>query len=329
MMVTIEQEVSRLGEEAGHETHFIPEVFYGLLTAGWEKYSSNAEYAAAQYMDELPVMNAWAPYNWFIFGRGPYEYIRGRHLNIHVTASEVQRFVASRQPAGRRTRLIAFPYGTYEGATQPEALAMEMLTYLLDGYEGALAYLFPGGYDARYWRALAEMNRQLGMVEPYLLRGAVAARHSVAGQTPLPKPDPRLFDDCAPMDEPQRYEHMSLLQSWEFAGADSRLIAVGNYWERGEAFFRLSVDGLKVGESYVLREPTAARVFAAPSGRPAWTAEELRGGALLHVGAMRVSWLVVEPYREGEGYGEVVPQSDIASAMAARALAIAEACETQ
>lgn len=327
MMVTIEQEVSRLGEETGHETHFIPEVFYGLLTAGWEKDTGNAEYAAAQYMDELPVMNAWAPYNWFIFGRGPYEYIRGQHLNIHATASEVQRFVASRQPAGKRTRLIAFPYGTYEGATQPEALTMEMLTYLLDGYEGALAYLFPGGYDARYWRALAEMNRQLGMVEPYLLSGATAARHSVASRTPIPEPDPRFLDKCAPMDDPQRYEDMSLLQSWEFACGDSRLIAIGNFWQRGESFYRLTVDGLKVGERYILREPTAARVIAAPSGRHAWTAEELRGGALLHVGAMRVSWLLVEAYRDGVEYGEVVTQDSVASTMADRLAGIAQACQ--
>ncbi len=318
LMVTLEEEIAKLGQEAGHETHFIPEVHHGLLTATWEQEASNHEYAAVEYMDKLPVINAWAPYNWYVFGRGPYDYIRGQHLNTHVTATEVQRFVADRLPADRRTRLIAFPFGTYEGATPPEALAMEMLTYFLDGYHGAFAYLFPGGYDSRHWRALAEMNRQMALVEPCVTGWTRAARHTLQPATPIPAADARFLDNCAPVAKPEQWHQASLLQSWEYQQGDTRLIAVGNYWERGESFFRLAVPGLPADREYVLREPAQSRTYANERGQVAWTAEELSRGVLLHVGAMRCAFFLLEPYQAGSHYGEAVMPQEMSIAMQQR-----------
>jgi hypothetical protein len=325
LMVTLEQEIARLGQEAGHETHFIPEVYYGLLTATWAQDTSSHEHAAVDYMDKLPVINAWAPYNWYVFGSGPYDYIRGRHLNIHVTATEVQRFVAGRLPAGRRTRLIAFPYGTFEGATPPEALVMEMLTYFLDGYQGAFAYLFPGGYDSRHWRALAEMNRQLALVEPYVMGGKRRVRHALKPETPMPTADPRFLENCAPVEKPEQWQDASLLQSWEFQKGEMRLIAVGNFWERGESFFRLAVQGLRAGRKYLLSEPATNRVYADDRGQVAWTAEGLSRGVLLHAGALRCSFFLLEPYRAGSEYGEAVRPQDMAAAMQERLPALRQA----
>ena len=327
MMITLEEEIARLGQEAGHETHFIPEVYYGLLTATGAQATGHQEYAAVDYMDQLPVINAWAPYNWYVFGSGPYDYIRGQHLNIHVTATQVQRFVAGRLPAARRTRLIAFPFGTYEGATPPEALVMEMLTYFLDGYQGAFAYLFPGGYDSRHWRALAEMNRQLALVEPYVMGGQRPARHALKPRTPMPTADARFLGNCAPVEKPEQWANASLLQSWEFQQGDTRLIAVGNYWERGESFFRLTVQGLPAGHQYVLREPATNRVYAHDSENVAWTTERLNRGVLLHVGAMRCAFFLLEPYRAGAKHGQAVRPRDMAAAMRERRPALRRARE--
>lgn len=153
LMATLEETVHAVGKEAGLDSHFIPEIHYGLLTAFWAKHAGNEEYAAVDYLDKLPAMEPWAPYNWYRFGVGPYDYVRGLHLSSHVTARQVLEFLDERLGPAKRPRLFAFPFGTYEGATQPEALSFEFLTYWLNGYNGAFAYLFPGGYDARYWRA--------------------------------------------------------------------------------------------------------------------------------------------------------------------------------
>jgi hypothetical protein len=325
MMATLEQTVQALGQEAGHETHFIPELYYGLLTPTWDQDGGSREYAAVDYLDKLPVLNAWAPYNWYVFGSGPYDYIRGRHLNVHVTASEVQRFVAGRLPSEKRARLFAFPFGTFEGATQPEALVFEMQTYLLDGYEGVLAYLFPGGYDARYWRALAEMNRQLALVEPFLLGkssragGAPpAATHTLSVRTPLPSPDPRYLENCAPLADPTRWRKISLLNSWEFSKGEARLIAVGNFWEQGECFYRLSVRGLRSGRKYVLRAPATGRCYTNARGAAALAVADLASGLLLHTGAMRYSYFVIEPYQAAAGYGSPITPAQMAQALRAR-----------
>ena len=47
-----------------------------------------------------------------------------------------------------------------------------------------------------------------------------------------------------------------ILYSWEYRRGASRLFAVGNFWEKGECFFRLTPQGLEEGGKYVLWEPS-------------------------------------------------------------------------
>ena len=91
-----------LSAEAGLDAHFIPEISISLVTSSWRSHPSNLEYAAVEYLGKLPVINAWGPYNWYVFGRGPYDYVRGLHLSCHVTAREVLGFTAA-QPARPHT----------------------------------------------------------------------------------------------------------------------------------------------------------------------------------------------------------------------------------
>ena len=325
LMATLEQTVNAVGREAGLDSHFIPEIHYSLLTSSWDRHPHNREFAAVDYLGKLPVLESWAPYNWYVFGSGPYDYVRGLHLTCHATAREVQGFLEARLPAGERPDLIAFPYGTYEGATQPEALAFEILTYLFNGYAGAFAYLFPGGYDARYWRALANMNSFVAAVEPFVRRGRPVEKHHIEPATPLPRPDPRFLSSggCA-RDIGKRWKDLPLLLSWEFELGATRLIAVGNFWERGECFFRLIPRELDGTLKYVLRDPTAQRVYADRDGNRALSAEELGRGMLLHAGAMRYSVFVLEPYREGTDYGDAVRPRAIETAMRERLPGIKE-----
>lgn len=322
-MATIEETVAGLGKEAGREMHFIPELHYVNLTAGWEKLGDSREFAAVDYLDRLPVLNAWGPYNWWVFGRGPYEYVRGLHLNCHVTAQQVHEFLRSRLPADKQPRLYAFPYGTFEGATEPEAIGFELLTYFLNGYAGALVYLYPGGSDARWWRAIGEANAQIAQFEEYVMEGKRSRTHQVQALTPLPLPDPRFLESgCMMPTDTERWRETPLLQSWEFERGGRRLIAVANFWERGECFFRLTAD-VPAGK-YVLREPLSGRCFGTSEGA-ALTADDLKRGVLLHVGALRCAWFLLEPARPGAVSDELARPQEMQAAMQQRLPAIREA----
>ncbi|MBU0611366.1 MAG: hypothetical protein KKI08_26035, partial [Armatimonadetes bacterium] len=323
-MTTVEETVQALGQEAGREMQFIPELHYVNLTSGWEKLGDSAEFAAVDYLDKLPALNAWGPYNWFVFGRGPYEYVRGLHLNCHATALQVQEFLRSRLPADKQPALYAFPYGTYEGATEPEAIGFELLTYFLDGYRGALVYLYPGGYDARHWRALGEANAQIARFESFVMQGRRQSRHQVAPATPLPPPDPRFLQSgCMSATDLERWQHAPLLQSWEFERDGRRLFAVGNFWERGDCFFKLTVTASP--GKYVLREPLTGRTYGPAGGGAALSAGHLSQGVLLHVGALRYAFFVLEAYRADGKYGTAIRPQEMQAALQERLPAIRQA----
>jgi hypothetical protein len=123
----------------------------------------------------------------------------------------------------------------------------------------------------------------------------------------MPAADHRFLDaPCGAIMDRDRWKNTPLLQSWEFAKGSTRLIAVGNFWEQGECFFRLTLNGLNPRTRYVLHEPAARRVYTDASGRVVRTGAELSKGVLLHVGAMRCAFFVLEPYRKGVDYGDPV-----------------------
>ena len=177
------------------------------------------------------------------------------------------------------------------------------------------------------------MNRQLALVEPFLLQGSspvrpvaggkgagpevrqADVRHRLQVHTPLPQPDPRYLENCAPLAEPRRWQKVTLLNSWEFSKGEARLIAVGNFWERGECSYRLTVQGLRPGGKYVLREPATGRCHTNTEGVSAVTAADLNSGLLLHTGAMRYSYFVIEPYQAAARHGSLITQRQMAQAM--------------
>jgi len=328
LMVAIEETVHAVGKEAGRDSHFIPEIHYGLLTESWADWPHNREFAAIDYLGRLPALLPWAPYNWYVFGTGPYDYVRGRHLNCHTTAMDVKRFLRERLPATAQPRLFAFPYGTYEGVTEPEAIAFEVLTYFVNGYHGAFVYLFPGGYDARYWAALAEANGLIAQFEDLVMNGTRVRDHTLTRASPLPRPDPRFLSagGCLHGGPNGRWNDLPLLLSWEFEHHGERLIVVGNFWERGECFFRLNVRGLDASSRYVLREPAKHRCHADRKGSIALAAAGLADGLLLHVGAMRYSFFVVEKHRKDTEYGSAILPQQISSTMQKRLPEIRKSC---
>jgi hypothetical protein len=305
LVVAMEETVSGLGKEAGVESHFVPAVAYNLFLAGWEKEEGNRQISVLDFADQLPVLAPWAPYIQDLLGK-PYQYIPGKHLALHAGASGVREFLDGQFPADKRPRIIAYvmlaPFAYFK---QPEAVQFDYLTYFLDGYQGAFLYFFPEGYDARYWKAMARTHTLISQFEPYVMSGVRKADHEIKPETPLAEATEGSLQECTLYDDAKKdqWKHASLLQSWEYQRQGKRLIAVADFWQQGECFFRLTPKGLVAAQRYVLSEPAEGRVYANPKAEIAWSGEDLQKGLLLHVGAMRQVFFVLQPYEEGKTYG--------------------------
>ncbi len=314
---TLEEDVSALGREVGIESHFIPEVAFPMFTEEGQGDDFAAQYHSRDYSKYLPVVQPWGGYcsqNLY----KPYVYETGYHLKVQAVAEAVRKFVDT-LPADERPEIIGLPH-SYQGdnrVTQPEAIAFDFLTYFANGWDGAMAYVFPRGYDARYWRAMAGANSLIARFEEAVSVDAREDNHAIEPVTPVPSPDPDWVEELGRED---------IVYSWEYRSGNRRLFIVANFWAKGECFFRLKPEGLEADRQYLLTEPAAGRCYVGATGRPALAAADLSDGALLHVGAMRYAFFVLGPLGDGPEPGaRLVTPAEMQAAMAQRLPAIQQA----
>lgn len=312
MVVTIEKIINGLGKEAGIDAHFIPEIAWCSLSERYQNlYTQNLP---VDYLDKLPVLEPWGPYVLSSFQK-PYKYGTGSHLATYGAASEVNDFIAKRiKDPEKRPKLISFPHGYQKEheVTEPEAIAFEYLCFFLNRWHGAMAYYFPKGYDARYWAALANANTLIADYESFVFKGIKSPDVTVKTETPVPPFGTSTDGVISCVYDVSRIplikENPSLIQMVAYELDGKRMIAVGNFWQKGDVFVRLSVSGLQENQQYVLRQPQFDSCLTGKNGNKALSAAELRNGILIHVGALRFSFFVVETYKDGMNYGmEVTP----------------------
>lgn len=328
LVQTLEKDTVAIGREAGVRSHFAPEAAVTLFTPRWEDDDRWRQISALEWAPHLREVVAWGPYLYYRFHEGPYRGTisgLGRFLRVHDTSGDVRRYTRERM-GPQPPDLFAFPH-SYQGetwVTYPEALAFDSLIYFANAWEGVFPYVFPKGYDARYWLAMSNVAAAAAAFEDFTFDGQRNDRHAIEPASPLPD-----FD-------------RSLLQGYEYELDGRRLVMVANYWARGEAFFRLSLQGLDPGRNYVLREPLAGRrfadlaaqpgenaqgrIYANAQGETAFSAEELAQGALLHAGALRFAFFVVEPAGPAGG-DEVVLPNQMEEALRERLPALREVAD--
>lgn len=141
--------------------------------------------------------------------------------------------------------------------------------------------------------------------------------------TPYPAPKKRInakyYSDLPPE---------SLLQAASFRRNGVLLTAVGNFWEKGEVFFKLKAAGLEKGKRYVVRERAKNRAFAGQGGN-GFSGAELAEGVLLHVGALRWAFFEIAPWKAGENYGELVSPDTVVSEARKRSASLAKEAEAE
>ncbi|MBQ6599682.1 MAG: hypothetical protein IJH79_19205 [Lentisphaeria bacterium] len=272
LVVTLEQTVNALGRQIGKDSHFVPEISFDSVLPGGSEYA--AQYDPIDYMSEIPWIEPWGPY----FGhtmKTNYVYHPTAPVHYWIYAKEMRDYVRSH--SRKMPKMIGFPSATVDSMriVEGDVLAMNLLSFFVRGWEGAFPYYFPGGYDYRYWGPLAKANSRIAAYEDYIRLGKdISDRVGITGKTPLPKP---FFEKQRSEKEWQQAVHF---RAFEHQG--KILVAIGNFWQKGEHFFVLRVSGLKGMHNVSVPDVDCGN----------FSAEQLGSGILLQAGAAR--WQFVE-----------------------------------
>ena len=313
ILETLENTVNHIGKKAGKESHFIPEIAWSSMI----DYSRGdyGQYDVVDYMGKLPWLEPWGPYI-FHSASQPYEYFPGIHLITYLAGRDIQDFVTAHLDKGAcRPKLIAFPHGSQleDWFTEPEAIGFEFLCFFLNGWDGAFAYRFPRGYDQRYWRAAASANNDIATHENFVYDGSeVSARVEAVPETPLPKPFFPVFwnEGGNFMQKIKGLDKASILQWKAFEHQGRFLIAVGNFWQKGENFCKVKFAGIAPDVSY------EAALNGVSMGR--FSGKQLADGILAHVGALRWSFITLTPSGAEAAQGAVLTQERLRTEMERR-----------
>lgn len=322
LVVTLEQTINELGRQAGKDSHFIPEISWNSMMEHGNSYCR--QYNVRDYFNELPWIDPWGPYIYHSY-RKPYQYYPADHLTVWVAAARMQEFAAKIGEPGKGARLLALPHGVQgnDWVTEPESMAMDVLSFFLQKWGGAFIYYFPRGYDYRYWRALAVANTLIARHEELVYQGTeVTATVSLEGVTPLPEhlfyashwAEGEGFIGRAP-----GLHQQGAVQVKAFRAGERTLVAVGNFWKKGEHFFRLRVGGLAGTARY------SVQTLGTDCGE--FSGQELGQGILLQAGAFGWQFFDVVPAVGAPAGKPVVTQAALQLLLAERLPQIQAACQ--
>ena len=270
---------------------FIPAIAWIEMASWWRPRNYAAEVQAIDYAGALKWMNPWGPYvAWE--SNYPYVYAKRKPLCHFFAAQDVRKTVNGDYPASARPKLMALPQGYQCGhwLSQPEHIAMALDSYFFNGWESTVEYYFPRGYDARYWNAFARATDRAARYEDFVFDGQRAddatSVEPFAGVYASPV---RMLSGYLP-----DYRNVSPLQRVAYDLGGSRMVAVFNFWQKGEAFLTLKAKGLKPGRYEVCMEDGTLRVPSA--GSRTYSAEALaETGVRVSVGAARTKVFVIRP----------------------------------
>ena len=318
---TIQESCVKSGKKYGTSFNFMPGVCWVNVLDSEHGRKACREYDPVDYAGYVKYLEPWGPYNC----EQPV-YVKGANLTAWCCAARVPDFLGKKLPAGKMPELFAFPLGWQrysEELTNPEGAPFEILCYFVNRWTGAFIYFFPGGYDNRYWNAVANASSIIAEYEDIVFNSRYFNDYQVAPVSPFPPPVASPSPEYLP-----QIRKMGLLQHKAFLQKDKHLFATGNFWRKGEVFFKLKAKVKDKSLQYAVRDPMKKYLYASPAGKNYWTATELeQQGCLLHAGALRWNFTLIEVFRKDEKYGKIVSQEDMREAMRDRLPKIKKALE--
>ena len=269
---------------------FIPGISWTEMCSIWREIPNGKEVHQSDYAADLRWINPWGPYVYWQTHR-PYVYYKDGNLRTFVGARDVRAQVNLDYSPEKRPKLLAFPHGSQGGGlwvTQPEALEMDLNSFFFNGYDGSTVYLFPRGYDNRYWSAFARAAENAADYEDFVFDGErIDQRILLEPSAPY----------ALPVNVVSRMPDLglgpsSILQHVAYEKDGKIIVAVFNFWEKGNAFFTMKVNGLPGGNYQLATEDV---LFAPKSGINYFSAAELAQGVQLFIGAVRCQVFELTP----------------------------------
>ena len=286
LLKTLEKVTAAAGKKVGRESHFIPEITQANMLLSC--LDTNKQIRVEEYWD-LPYLEPWGPYIVKDLTKRT-EYFPAPHLLTYRTAGEIKRFLRERIPANQKPpRLIALPHSWQWNfwLTEPECLTMDMLSFFVWRWDGAFLYYFPRGYDSRWWRCTALANSLIAEYEEIVLKGKIVTdKVEILPVTGLPRTYyAAKFQEIPGV--PSRLPGLSKaspVQYRAFSDGKKTVVAVANFWLKGEHFFKLRLRGLK--GNFEVQTGTVSRGI--------FSGEDLDKGILMQTGALRWRFITVE-----------------------------------
>ena len=274
---------------------FIPGVEWADMSSCWKDENLAASYRPWAYAKDLKWIEPWGPYGFTWATHRPYQYVKSRAMAMFWGAADLRAEFDRMCPDGKCPKLMAYPHGVQNTwILQPEIVGIQLDSCFFNRWESSMLYFFPLGCDARYWRSFAEATARAAKYEDFVFDGRETTK-SVSAKA--------VREFAAPCSYGTRYvpasANASLLQVRAFDRNGSRIVAALNFWEKGEAFFRLRAADLPAG-SYDVIDETGV-LYAKDGKSESWTAEELAAGVLLQVGAMRTRVFEIVPSDKRKG----------------------------
>ena len=271
---------------------FIPGIAWIEMASCWREITNGKEVHQSDYAADLRWIDPWGPYPcWQTLN--PYIYYKANNLSTFVAARDVRNQVNLDYPPEKRPKLLAFPHGIQGVAwvTQPEAMELDLNSFFFNGYEAATLYIFPRGYDNRYWAAFARAAENAADYEDFVFDGKrIDQRIVLEPSAPYALPASKVTSYLPNLGP------VSMLQHAAYEKDGKIIVPVFNFWEKGSAFFTMKIAGLPPGD-YQL---SAKNVLFAPKPgffkkKNYFSSAELAQGVQLFVGASRCQVFEISP----------------------------------
>ena len=314
---TIDKYVTAYADQTPNLVGFMPGVGFDQMTSVGREVGADW-YSPKDYQEDMKWMEPWGPYpHWK--NTEPYAYLKSDVIRGWCAAKDIRETV-DRLPAGRRPKLQSFPHGMqgHNWITEPEWMRLNMDSFFLNGWESTVVYYFPKGYDARWWRVFTEHTTRAATYEDYVFKG----KRVDAANVLKPVKEYALNIPMMGGRFPQ-FDNVSVLQHAAYDLGGRRIVGVLNFWDFGDAFFRLQAKGLAAGDYRIVDEKG---VLWSPSReKDTWTAAELAAGVDLVVPALRTRVFEIVPAAEDVAPTSVFTAKDLAALYALRQPELAEA----
>ena len=283
---------------------FVPGVEWADMSCCWRDENLAAQYRPISYAGDLKWIEPWGPYAAWESAE-PYFYLKYKPIAPFFAAADLRRQIDRDYPMPKRPKLMSYPQGIQGGTWvgQPETIAMSLDSYFFNRWEASVLYHFPKGADARYWRRFAECATRAGRYEDWVFKG----RETTSFVSVRP-----VAEYAQPVAYATRFvpwsKNASLLQAKSFSRGGIRIVAVFNFWQKGEAFFDLEARGLD--EKYRLVDEDGV-LYLKKDGDEIWSAAELAAGVRLMVGASRTKVFEIVPAERAVPGKSVMTQKDM------------------